>query len=133
MTRAAVLAWQVENDHATTGNLDIDPFKSLLANSKEMRIGRETQKKRAQQAGAARTIETGAEVGVVGLVAEGVGQMGFNVSLWSHFMEGLNSAVAAVGKVKTLGLAIDVKMAGAMVLGVTLIALVRWARQARGK
>lgn len=132
MTRAAVLAWQAEQDRATTGKLEIEGFKELLGTTaKPMAVGEVSAAKKAKRQKSARSAEAVAGLSFATLVAEKASSEVAGVSLWSMIKEGMGEAIGAVGQVKQLGLSINAETALYVLAGVVSIAIWRWARQAR--
>jgi len=132
MTRAAVLAWQAEQDRATTGKLEIEGFKELLGTTaKPMAVGEVSAKKKAKRKSSARSAEAVAGLSFATLVAEKASAEVAGVSLWEMVKENMSEAIGAVGQVKQLGISMNAETALYVLAGVVSIAVWRWARQAR--
>jgi len=132
MTRAAVLAWQAEQDRATTGKLEIEGFKELLGSTaKPMAVGEVSAARKAKRQNSARSAEAVAGFSFASLIAEKASTEVVGVSLWGMIKEGMGEAIGAVDQVKQLGLSINPETALYVLAGVVSIAIWRWARQAR--
>ena len=132
MTRAAVLAWQAEQDRATTGKLEIEGFKELLGSTaKPMAVGEVSAARKAKRQSSARSAEAVAGISFASLIAEKASTEVVGVSLWGMIKEGMGEAIGAVDQVKQLGLSINAETALYVLAGVVSIAIWRWARQAR--
>jgi len=132
MTRAAVLAWQAEQDRATTGKLEIEGFKELLGSTaKPMAVGEVSAARKAKRQSSARSAEAAAGISFASLIAEKASTEVVGVSLWGIIKEGMGEAIGVVGQVKQLGLSINAETALYVLAGVVSIAIWRWARQAR--
>lgn len=133
MTRAAVLAWQAENEHATTGKLEITAFRDLLdVRSKPMIIGEETKKAEKKRADASKTIEAAAVATAASVCAEQTVKATTDISVWQTFVTTLEAAAGSMGKLKVLGVSFNSQTATMILLAIVAIAVVRWARQSRG-
>ncbi len=126
-TRAAVLAWEAENERATDGIIDAADFDALLSpGAKEMPETPVAAAAVAKAKAAMTKVDTtaavsGATLGMSALLSD---------SAWGGFVGLLDRMSAAISKLAGLGVKVPPNVIVSVLCGVVLLALWRWARMA---
>lgn len=136
-TRAAVLAWEMENSTSTDGKIDRDEFDAIMAiTAKPMAVGEASEKEEAERKAAADNIERAAAAGTVGTGALIIGDAAASPTdkpFWDLLMHMLGQAGEAATKVSVLGIKIAPRVAIAALVMLVCAAVWRWAFTAKGK
>jgi N-acetyl-anhydromuramyl-L-alanine amidase AmpD len=130
-TRAAVVAWEIEQGHGTDGELSADEYDSLLAETaKPLPKGPLSEAKVAKRKSSGMAAESTAAAVAVGAAVETVSQSAGG-SLWWQVMTALEQASEAASRVTGAGVPISPTLATAGLVAAIAVALWMWIRGAR--
>jgi peptidoglycan hydrolase-like protein with peptidoglycan-binding domain len=130
-TRAAVVAWEIEQGHGTDGELSADEYDSLLAETaKPLPKGPISEAKVAKRKSSGMAAESTAAAVAVGAAVETVSQSAGG-SLWWQVMTALEQASEAASRVTGAGVPISPTLATAGLVAAVAVALWMWIRGAR--